>query len=819
MTDISKTVQTGHIPSAHALYGEHMAIPLRLDSVELKPGSPGYVSRILNLLSTGQTNKETFVESLPFSPGDTTAGSENELQSVVLGTRQDVDLPRTIQGSNYYKNIIKHMISGDSPRKLVCELEKYLSDNEENIWENSWVCFPKRTLSEYARHVFHVDLLADKSIGSGLRRTDEMRYHVYAQGRECVRIPVSYLLKLSLADAISSGSHVDHIVESTGRSLLAHFLNDNTSPETFSFYPNLFLRSNGMGRSIACETAKRYFLSQLLVMYANRRFGLISSGQQVMLYFSPHSPVRQKMLNESISDSFYRELFMNPCLSGWDQGQTKYDYMHLCHQVLSRSQINAVVKLKEAGIITNNLVVLPNLSTISLANNGTHLSLGSRKLTALLKDPCSGYGIQDEKYIGDLAIKIVEHFLPLFVGTYSAAPYRLNFWDFHPEKALGFLPHELDYTHLRMIWRRWKNKAKLKIMGQPVTPFGPKWLDVALSRIFCLRGDYVQDFRLIDYLVCLMSTPESPALDGTMGTEERLKEDLANLGVFDRNMSLYLFFKLRQCAKMGFSGFEGRYYSLFPDTVGDMSHAANLQNLITALAFKYILGNYVTHGHIPDDSWVESERRQIFFGTAIGIPTFFVSKNTQNLFLLKLLGKTTGIRSSSRYSGYLRVRILEYQRALVRILKEDAADLIDLMGFGETIRDLECRIEHAEEYSATSRLTRGILGGLKARSPLNLSGDEFNQAAERYYRGSLRTEHIREGFELLKKDSEGLSGGGEVYTGVLKSMFKDMSAFEFFGVVQDEFMGGGSSCETLRKLIHLAILTIRRDIEQSDADI
>ncbi|MDJ0669108.1 MAG: hypothetical protein QNJ61_17635, partial [Desulfobacterales bacterium] len=39
----------------------------------------------------------------------------------------------------------------------------------------------------------------------------------------------------------------------------------------------------------------------------------------------------------------------------------------------------------------------------------------------------------------DLVIKIVEHFLPLFVGTYSAAPYRLDFADMHPEAAPPFL--------------------------------------------------------------------------------------------------------------------------------------------------------------------------------------------------------------------------------------------------------------------------------------------------------------------------------------------------------------------------------------------
>ncbi|HRC43777.1 MAG TPA: hypothetical protein PLT27_06990, partial [Nitrospira sp.] len=59
--------------------------------------------------------------------------------------------------------------------------------------------------------------------------------------------------------------------------------------------------------------------------------------------------------------------------------------MGLCHEVLSRSQLNAVVRLKDAGIITRNLVVLPSTSNISLANNGTHLSLGSRVLTQALQ--------------------------------------------------------------------------------------------------------------------------------------------------------------------------------------------------------------------------------------------------------------------------------------------------------------------------------------------------------------------------------------------------------------------------------------------------
>lgn len=141
--------------------------------------------------------------------------------------------------------------------------------------------------------------------------------------------------------------------------------------------------------------------------------------------------MRQRLLNDLIPDVFYRELFMSSCLSGWQCGEEKHHYMALCHEVLSRSQLNALGKLKEAGIIANNLVVLPNASNISLANNGTHLSLGSRVLTGLMADAGSCYGELEEKHYGDLVIKICEHFLPLIAGTAVSVPTRSwRFWPF-----------------------------------------------------------------------------------------------------------------------------------------------------------------------------------------------------------------------------------------------------------------------------------------------------------------------------------------------------------------------------------------------------
>ncbi|HEX2770566.1 MAG TPA: hypothetical protein VHN12_14915 [Geobacteraceae bacterium] len=790
------------------------------------PGEEVYVrsksnpANIVDLLGITPGDAAGYIDSLPFTRNDTTAGSETELQAVVAGGKEDVDLPITIEQSNYYANILKRAAAGEAPKSLITDLERFLNNNPENVWENSWVRFPRRRLSQYAGRVFDRDLLADK--GNPLRgcRRDMERFIYHGpEGEEQLRIPISYLIKLALADLLGSMKPLPAIVLKIGERLMGHFLNDNTSPETYSFHVVPLRPDAGMGKGIARETGKRYLLTQLLIMYANESFALSASGQKALVYFAPHPPVRQQELNKHISDAFYRELFMSPCLSGWDMGEEKHRYMQLCHQVLSRSQLNAVAKLREAGIIVNNLVVLPNLSNVSLANNGTHISIGSRKLGKLLGDPASGFTAAHEKHLGDLVIKMTEHFLPLFVGTYSAAPYRLAFTDFHPERALGFLPHELDYTHLRMIWRRWKKKASLSVFGHSLTPFGPEWLDRMVSVLFRLKGDFVPDFRLIDYLVCLMSTQQSPALDGTMRNGDRLRGDLADMGIFDGQMSVYLLYKLREYTSLGFSGFEGRHYSLFENLEEDMGGAAGLQTLVTALAFKYMAEGKLSHAHIPDDPSVESERRQIFFGAAIGVPTFYVWKNSGNLFLKKILQCTRGVRQSRRYPGYLRVSNHEYCRALVRILLEDAADLIDSCDLTSVMEDLMMRLENPERHSTAGKLTRGILDTVNAKSPMGISAREFNQGAEKYYRETLRQRHMVEtiGFleeECLKADLAGskMDGGTKE---ALREILEGRSAAQFLNTAKREVLEERATATTLGKMIALLLVIIHRDTQEA----
>lgn len=787
-----------------------MKLKIVSDQVQWNSKTAG-LKAIIGDLGVQTHSPESFAASLPFSGGDTTAGVENELQAVVIGRSDNVDLSISIRESNYYKNILRHTAAGNTPRKVIGTLDDYLANNTENVWENSWVRFPGHVLSPYAREVFEHDLRSDKLNPLSTCRKDVQRFRRDERSDALLRIPVSYLLKLALADAIG-GSETPAIIRTTGEKMMEHFLSDNTSPEISSFYPECLGKNNHQGKAPAAETAKRFFLCQLLIQYANRKFRLIETGQRAEIYFAPQPPLRQKRLNDIISDAFYRELFMSPCLSGWPQGEKKYRYMILCHQVLSRSQLNAVKKLKNANIITNNLVVLPNVSNVSLANNGTHVSLGSKKLTDYLKQSPSELKAVNEKYMGDLAIKIVEHFLPLFVGTYSAAPYRLDFQEFHPEKVLGFLPHELDFTHLRMIWRRWKKKANLNFMGYSLTPLGPEWLDRILRRLLRLKGDLVVDFRLIDYLVALLSTDQSAALDGKPGNDERLKEDLAALGVFDTEMALYMLCRLRRFSVMGFSGFEARQFSLFESLMDDFGNAINLQNLLTALAFKYILKGDLQHSHIPDDPTVESERRQIFFGAAIGIPTFFIRQDTRNRFLLKILKKVKKTRPSHRYPGYIRVLNLEYRLALLDVICEDAADLIEVLDLKDTIQDLKYRLLSFDTGSVYAKLVGNILNTAGAKNPMKLSGDEFNRAAEKYYREDLKIKHMNEGVEVLIADLKNIDSWSSWRSGhynqALLAILNGVGAQDYVKTHKDDINRMQASVDDLRKLIQLTVLTV-----------
>ncbi|MFH0784863.1 MAG: hypothetical protein V2B20_23310 [Pseudomonadota bacterium] len=744
----------------------------------------------------------------PFAGNDSSVGMEYELQVAVEGDQKDVDLPTTISSSTYFKNVVKRSARGDLPPASLQSLKDFLTKNNTGVWENSWVRFPEGRLTAWSQKLLAADFQADKSNPASKPRTDIHRFRCIHRGQECLRMPISYLLKLSLANAISSDNLLTPALFETGTSLMHNLLSDNTSPEILSF--TIPVAGQGrIGDLAAAESARTLLLCQILVQFANKTMGLEESGQKCLLYCAPHAPSRQKHLNTIVPDSYYRHLFISPCLSGWNRGEEKHRYMELCHKTLSRSQLNAIGKLKDAGIITRNLIVLPNTSNTCLANNGTHVSLGSRMLSEMAGDNASPFTPTVEKYFGDLVIKIVEHFLPLFVNTYSAAPYRLDFTDFHPEKVLGFLPHELDYTHLRMIWRRWQKKAKIGFLGKTITPFGPRWLDGTLAKILRLRGDLVPDFRLIDYLVTLLSTETSPGLNGMPGNHERLKEDLGEMGIFDPRMSIYLPYRQRIYATSGYAGFEGRSYSLFHSLREDMAEAVDMQNLVTALACRYILEGKVSHIDIPDKPSIESERRQIFFGKAIGIPTFYVRANTGNRFLRRILTDIPSKRCSRRYKGYIRIQHDEYNLALLRLLEADAADLIAAQNLGPRLDSLRGRLtDHTT--STFRKIITGVQGELPGKkNPFNFPAEVFNSAMERYYRTDLKSSYLDESLTVLVDDCRRLDKRGDPgLRQIMATIATDTSASEYILQNRQAILEESAKPRLLQEMLRIVLAII-----------
>jgi hypothetical protein len=130
---------------------------------------------------------DRFAESLPFSANDATGGSETELQAVVRGRREDVDLPRAIEQSNYFANIVRRSRAGETPWRLITELEEFLAADREQVWENSWVRFPRRL--QLCRSGAPTHLLPT-SVGGSQR--GDVSASLSVRRREELRVPVSY---------------------------------------------------------------------------------------------------------------------------------------------------------------------------------------------------------------------------------------------------------------------------------------------------------------------------------------------------------------------------------------------------------------------------------------------------------------------------------------------------------------------------------------------------------------------------------------------------------------------------------------------------
>src|SRR5262249_62246361 len=106
----------------------------------------------------------------------------------------------------------------------------------------------------------------------------------------------------------------------------------------------------------------------------------------------------------------------------------------------------------------------------------------------------------------------------------------------------------------------------------------------------------------------------------------------------------------------------------------------------------------VRHIDIPDDPTTESERRQLLFGSALGLPACNVRVDGHNRLLSRILSKTVKTRPSRRYGDHLRVRLADYREALLEVIREDAPDLIEAFGAEPLIESVHRRLAEPDAH-------------------------------------------------------------------------------------------------------------------------
>ena len=163
---------------------------------------------------------------------------------------------------------------------------------------------------------------------------------------------------------------------------------------------------------------------------------------------------------------------------------------------------------------------------------------------------------------------------------------------------------------------------------------------------------------------------------------------------------------------------------------------------------------------------------------------------------------------------HLRVRVDDYRLALLQTLEEDGAELVEEFQLADHLGRLRERLLAPERYSAAGKLTRGILDSIGADNPMQLSGEEFGQAAEGYYRRQLRTAYVREALGCVREDLQPIDGGGSDGDrrdrGLATAVIGPRSAVEVLAEAEEALVSETADCTTLRHCLALCLLTISR---------
>jgi hypothetical protein len=166
------------------------------------------------------------------------------------------------------------------------------------------------------------------------------------------------------------------------------------------------------------------------------------------------------------------------------------------------------------------------------------------------------------------------------------------------------------------------------------------------------------------------------------------------------------------------------------------------------------------------------------------------------------------------------VRTLEYRRALLSVLREDAGELAASLQLEAALTDLALRLEYPDEASATGRLLRGILDTAGVSSAMKLDARDFQRCAETYYREELRRRHMAEALDLLAEDLRTLdrrAQADERIAASLRAVLRGREPVPYLARLTDDLLAERAPLEELRRLIWLVVTSVSYDAEEAEA--
>lgn len=148
--------------------------------------------------------------------------------------------------------------------------------------------------------------------------------------------------------------------------------------------------------------------------------------------------------------------------------------------------------------------------------------------------------------------------------------------------------------------------------------------------------------------------------------------------------------------------------------------------------------------------------------------------------------------------------------ALLEVIREEAAELVEGFGFADLLADLELRLREPDRYGASGRLTSGILAKGGAGSPYEMPAREFNLAAERYYREELRQEQISEGWQYAAEDIKAMAAGEVPLSlevrGEITAILGRQEIDSFLKQTKEELLGDHLAPASAARLLQLMII-------------